>query len=483
VNQPYGSIPPELAEFLEACRADETQFDDRIDRLLVAIAPGELAAGLSHVLEQGTSEDWPVALQLVGILGADHPELWRKVIDTIELREDFGFAERMEGVALLMQANLLPDSGRCAELAEEWGEITGEEGDEIETLIHLLQEDPDDAKSWLGEIADWTSAEREQLLDQLKSKPRSSGRDTLVSWLESCGTEIDEISADSPDGLSHEAESAIEADSIVPAWELARTEVASLWSTDLAFDGTFGAGLETGESRSRRFVVAGSLTTGIRYAASFETAAGESFEPDLPAGRLISYHPSYVRQSMRLLLRAGASEAIQPETIDQIREAVLDEFAPHAQADANAWERWTRTLIDTNPLDRRPVALTADSKETLGCLDHWLVVDAEAVELASEFRAGIDHVPIERLRAAMRVWFERSLGPKLAMILVGLREMGYFWVSLDDLDGENSGRWNAIARASARIVADLSDPSRVVATHPFIETWMRLVFEKALNIR
>jgi len=64
-------------------------------------------------------------------------------------------------------------------------------------------------------------------------------------------------------------------------------------------------------------------------------------------------------------------------------------------------------------------------------------------------------------------------------IIANLRAMGYFWMSLAETDPARQEHWVSTATASARIVEDLSDPSRVVASHPFVDTWARRVFDKA----
>lgn len=474
MKPPYESIPQELNKFFEACRGDDALIDEHIDRLLASIPGDRLAAGIADVLAAGMPVDWPSALQLVGMLANDSLELWPALIKAIESREDLEIPALMEGVALLRQADRLPATGRCGELAEEWAEATAGDNAEVETLIRLVEEDPEDATTWLGEIAEWSAADRNRLIEQLRTHPPGHGRDTLLSWIES-------IDADGLEAESAESERTGDVPvSLSPSWELAKPEVRPLWMTDLTDTGTFGAGLETViSSPCVRIVVAGSLLTGLQYANSFEPA-DDAFEPRMPEGRHLSFHPVLVRQMIRELVRTGFVGKNVLARIDTIFETLLREIAPESESDFAQWERWTRILVDSNPLDRRPAALLADARETLDGLGHWLVPDALAKELASEFRFRIDETEIDRVRGVMRVWFERSLGPRMGGLIEALRQMGYFWLSLGDLDfRDDPSPWHSRARASARIVADLSDPSRVVATHPFVEEFMLRVFTAA----
>lgn len=474
MKPPYESIPQELNDFFEACRRDDAAIEEHIDRLVASVPAGRLAAGVATVLEHGIPEDWQAALQLAGMVSNESQELWSALIKAIETRQDLEIPAMMEAIALLKQADRLPDSGRSCELAEEWAEATAGDNAEVETLIRLIEEDPQDAASWLGEIADWSVAERDLLIDQLRAHSPGHGRDTLISWIESIDASEyqaeSENAVDSPESLS-------------PSWEIAIPVVRPLWITDLTDTGTFGAGLETaGSSPSFRIVVAGSLLAGMQYANSFEPTDDAPFEPQMPEGRHLSFHPVLVRQMIRELVRTGFVDKNVPARIDTLVDALLHEIAPMRDSDSAQWERWTRILVDTNPLDRRSSILLADASETLDGITHWLVPDPLAKELASEFRFRVDATQVERVRGVMRVWFERSLGPRMAAMIESLRQMGYFWLSLGDLDAQaDRSHWHSRARASARIVADLSDPSRVVATHPFVEQFMLRVFTAAAN--
>lgn len=476
MKPPYESIPRELNEFFEVCRDDDARIDEHIDRLLASVPGDRLAAGIVDVLAAGMPVDWPSALQLVGILANESPELWSALIQAIESREDLEIPALMEGIALLRQADRLPATGRCSDLAEEWAEATAGDNAEVETLIRLVEEDPEDATTWLGEVAEWSVADRNRLIEQLRTHPPGHGRDTLLSWIES-------IDADGLEAESAESEKTADVPvSLSPSWELAKPDVRPLWITDLTETGTFGVGLETAiSSPCVRIVVAGSLLAGLQYANSFEPS-DDAFEPRMPEGRNLSFHPVLVRQMIRELVRIGFSGKSVPTRTDSILETLLREISPEQESDAAQWERWTRILVDSNPLDRRPSALFADARETLDGLGYWLVPDTLAKELASEFRFRTDDTEIERVRGVMRVWFERSLGPRMGGLIEALRQMGYFWLSLGELDGRDDPTlWHSRARASARIVADLSDPSRVVATHPFVEQFMLRVFAAAAS--
>ncbi len=475
MNPPYESIPRELNEFFEACRGDDALIDEHIDRLLASVPGDRLAVGIASVLGTCSTEDWSTALQLVGMLANERQELWLALIAAIESRQDLDFPELMEGVVLLKQADRLPETGRCGELAEEWDEATADDDAEIDTLLRLMEEDPEDTPSWLGEIATWTPAERARFANQLRAHTPGHGRDTLIAWVDS----IDAEGHDSEHAASGTHDDA--PGSLSPAWELATPDVRPMWITDLTVSGTFGAGIETaGSPHSVRIVVAGSLMTGLEYANSFEPADDAAFEPQMPDGRLLSYNPVLVRHMIRNLVRTGFATGSNSARIDTIFETLLREITPKQDTDDALWERWTRLLVDSNPLDRRTSALLADADETLDGLGHWLVPDPLAKELASEFRFRLDATQIDRIQGVMRVWFERSLGPRMAGIIESLRQTGYFWLSLSDLDSHGDpSPWHSRARASARIVADLSDPSRVVATHPFVEQFMLRVFRVA----
>ncbi|MBI1322784.1 hypothetical protein GC170_06325 [bacterium] len=467
-----------MNEFFEACRLEDAHVEEHIDRLLSRVSADRLASGVDTVLASGIPEDWPAALNLVGLLANESQELWTSLIRAIETRQDLQIPDLMEAVALLNQANRLPEKGRCFELAEEWAEATAGHS-EVETLIRLIEEDPEDAASWLGEIVDWSDAERGLLIEQLRDHKPGHGRDTLISWIESI--ESDRQHDELAESMEHE----LSPELLIPTWDLAIPEIRPLWITDLTDTGTFGAGLETVISSPHvRIVVAGSLFTGMQYANSFEPADDNSFEPRMPEGRNLSFHPVLVRQMIRELVRIGFAGKSVPARIDSIFESLLREISPKRESDAAQWERWTRILVDSNPLDRRPGALSADARETLDGLNYWLVPDPLAKELASEFRSRNDDTEIDRVRGVMRVWFERSLGPRMGGLIEALSQMGYFWLSLGELDGlDEPSPWHSRARASARIVADLSDPSRVVATHPFVEQFMLRVFVVAAGQR
>lgn len=483
VKPPYDSIPPALDDFLNACQGDDRPFDQRIDQLLVNLTPAEIAAGLKQVVAEGDPADWTAALQLVGMLASEHQALWQTLIDAIEHRHDLDFAALMEGIVLLKQAGRLPETGRCGELAEEWAEIADSETDEIETLVQLVEEDPDAATEWLGEVENWTAAERAQLISQLGTLPASHGRDLLIGWLESLNSQpTNSTGPDSGEGAGPIMPAPNHPLRAVHDHQIALADTQALWASDLALDGTFGAGAELNAPVRRGFVLAGSTASGIRYAQSFELAAGETFEPRMPGDRLITWHPVYVRQMMRELASAATTEAEANIRAGADFEPLRDVLANHAAFDAAHWERWTRDLVENNPLDRRPTALQADAEMALGGLGHWLIVDADTRELASELPASSARGSQDRLRAVTRVWFERFLGPRMAGVIRSLGTMSYFWMSLGDTPREaESDRWQAMARASARLAADLSDPSRVVANHPFVETWIRLLFEKAMK--
>lgn len=481
VNLHDGSASVELNEFFRTCRGSDDPFDEQVDHLLATVPGPQLATGLSNALSAGEPEDWPRALQLVSLLGGEHGDLWNVLIEAVERRRDLAWPDLVHAVALLKIQNRLPESGRAAELAEDWAEETAAEFGDLDTLIQLLEEDPENAPDWLSGIEKWSSAEREQFRARLHDRPPGRGRDTLITWLNAfdsaASTEADPESVERPEVVS-----AAEPDR--PAWELRKLDVSSLWATDLLVDGTFGVGFEMSDEQPRRYVVAGSLAEGVRFTESFEPTDQDAFVPRLPAGRQVSFHPVFVRQGLRRLIDAGIAPSMSTDRARAILEILSQELAASRTSDAAAWENWTKRLVDTNPLDRRNTALAADADSTLRELDHWLIVDSLASELASEFRASIDTVPIDRLRSAMRVWFERSLGPRMGLILQNLGLMGYFWLSLADIDSEGSdNRWYQVARASGRIVEDLADPSRVVATHPFVELWMKRVFEKARGER
>jgi|GEM_PF-5528424 len=482
VNLHDGSASTELNEFFRTCRGSDDPFDEQVDHLLATVPGTRLASGLSTVLSAGEPEDWPRALHLVSLLGNEHGDLWNVLIEAVERRRDLVWHDIMQAVALLKTQNRLPETGRVAELAEEWAEEFAASQGDLETLIQLLEDDPEGAPEWLGGIATWSRAEREHLLAQLQERPAGRGRDTLIEWLDAYEradlTVADPVSCERPEVVTTDPEPDR------PAWELRKLEVSSLWATDLLLDGTFGAGLEKAEEPRRRYVVAGSLAEGVLFTESFEPTGQDAFVPRLPPGRQVSFHPVFVHQGLSRLIDAGIATSMSTDRSRAILEVLSQELATSRTSDSAAWENWTKRLVDTNPLDRRASALAADAELTLQELDHWLFVDALASELASEFRTSIDQVPADRLRSAMRVWFERSLGPQMGRILENLQLMGYFWLSLADLDtAGQEHRWYAAARASGRIVADLSDPSRVVATHPFVELWMKRIFEKALGER
>ncbi len=486
VNLHDGSASTELNEFFRTCRGSAVSFDDEVDHLLAKVPGPQLATGLHSFLTGGSPEDWPRALHLVSLLANDHHDLWNVLIEAVEHRRDLSWQDLVQAVALLKVQNRIPESGRVAELADEWAEeIAASEGN-LDILIQLVEEDPEGAADWLGGIEAWTPAEREQLLAQLENRPAGRGRDTLIDWLDAIddAIESDRSTKTEPEFVERPEVVSADPEPNRPAWELRKLDVSSLWATDLLLDGTFGIGFEKANEHPRRFVVAGSLAEGVRFAESFEPTDEDDFVPRLPEWRQVSFHPVFVHQGLRRLIDAGLVPSMATDRSRAILEVLDQELAASRTSDAAAWEVWTNRLVDTNPLDRRNSALAADAEVTLRELDHWLLVDPLASELASEFRTSIDQVPIDRLRSAMRVWFERSLGPRMGLILENLGLMGYFWLSLADLEvADRESRWYAAARASGRILADLADPSRVVATHPFVELWMKRVFEKARGER
>lgn len=463
---------PELDDFLRNCRGCEDAFDDLVDRLVATVPGPSLAAALSNAISSGPAGDWPCVLQLVGMLVGEHEELWNVLIEAVERRQDLHWPDLMQAVALLKIHARLPESGTAAELAEDWAEETAMEHADLETLLQILEDDPENAPGWLGGIAKWPADERKQLRNRLNDRPAGRGRDTLIAWLDAFESAL--TNEFGPEVASTDTDSESQSRAIVT------TDTVSLWATDLLPDGTFGVGFESPIDIPRRYVIAGSIKKGVRFTESFQSTDQDSFVPRLPAGRRVSFHPVYVRQVLRELIDTGLMPAATTERSLAILETVRGELTDRHASDSVAWDRWTTTLVDANPLDRRTLAMTADAERTLDELDHWLIVDAEAFELASEFRSSIDKTQADRLRSAMRVWFERSLGPRMAVVIDHLRLMGYFWLSLADLAPENErSRWFEAARASARIVADLADPSRVVANQPFVEIWMKRVFGKA----
>lgn len=477
MNRSDDRIPAELEDFLDAFESDGSSAEERLDRLVARVPGKDLVKGVETLLAEGDPRRWPAALLLVGLLGGENDALWDRLIDAIENREDLDWPELMEGIAMLKLQRRLPESGRCRELADEWAEAADSEATDLRTLLDLMDDDAEMPPVWLRQIAQWSEEERSELRSELAAMEPSRSRDLLLAWLDTPkADEAAERQRSHDDdwrggGLTSHTDA---------AWELAES-LPLFWVSDLALDGTFGGGLETREAMPRRILVAGSTSDGIRFLEAFEVDPSVPFVPELPEPRRVSTHPQLVRHWLAMLANIGFAPSASGQIAADLLFDLKQELAASEYADLLTWETWTRTLVENNPRSAKPDALRSDAETTLDAIAHWLVVDELAAELASEFRSHPLSVSGERLQGAIRVWFERSLGPRMGRVLVNLQAMGYFWLSMAESDPVDQERWVTVARASARIAADLSDPSRVVASHPFVEIWARRVFEKAAS--
>ena len=457
-----------LTDYLLAVESGDDSADECLDQLIAKVPIPELVEAVSDLLSHGPQAAWIGAVQLSGLLGSESPQLWTTLIEAIQSRIDLGTSHLMAGIALLQVVNQLPDRGRCRDLAEEWAEDRKlQELDQQSPILAQLQSEPETAIQILENFSDFSNYEQSELIDEIQSQAGSSIQSKILNWL-----------AYAPGSkIMKNMELAGELS------ELKNLELSG-WVTDLTASGQFGAGLETSGETGNRFIVGGSWNRGMRLYERMEVESdAPDFIPELALPRLVCTHLTLVKYWLSGLLESGWHTEFQPSPPAWTAGYLRHEILTWTTEDEAIWESWTQILVDKNPLNTSAEALKKDSELICQSVPHWFRPDELAVELATEFQKRSEPVTESRIQSAVRVWFERTLGPMVGDLVTNLSAMSYFWLALAESDVMNQRELMQIARASARIASDLNDPARVVANHPFIRAWSEQTFAAALKLQ
>lgn len=452
-----------LTNYLAAVDAGDPSADDLLDELIAGMETEALAAATGDLIETGPVRSWMGALNLAGLLAGGFPELWQGLVSAIETREDLGTIHLMAGIALLQVEKRLPETGRCRELANDWSEFPDAANSTENAILNQLKLEPESAFLIMEGLGDCPPGERAELFQEMQSKTTDEMRSRLLHWF-----------AFVPDKAI--AEAALDQLQLIYTSSKRHPEPPPLfgWVTDLTAAGQFGAGVELYLNPPQRIILGGSWRQGIRLFDRVEGPGDDSaFIPDLPAPRAICTHPTLVKKWAVALIEAGWHEQFQSSDHNVAWSAgIVHEILENwTREDETAWNGWSRVLIELNPVNSKTEALQVDADLISAAVPHWVVPDELARELCTEFQGMREALLETRLKSVARVWFERSLGPNINRLLENLQAMAYFWLALGETDVMNRDELTARARAAARIAADLSDPARIVASHPFIESW------------
>jgi hypothetical protein len=457
-----------LTDYLLAVESGDDSADECLDLLIAKVPIPELVEAVCDLLSHGPQAAWIGAVQLAGLLGSESPQLWASLIDAIQSRIDLGTAHLMAGIALLQVVNHLPERGRCRELAEEWAE-------DQQTLtlnpqspiIAQLQSEPETAIQILENFSDFSDYEQSELIDEIQSQTGSAIQSKILNWL-----------AYAPGSKIHK-----NMESTSDLSELKNLQLSG-WVTDLTGSGQFGAGLETAGETANRFIVGGSWNRGMRLFERMEVASdAPDFIPELALPRLVCTHLTLVKYWLSGLLESGWNPDFLPSPSAWTAGYLRHEILTWSTEDEAIWESWTEILVDKNPLNTSAEALKKDAELICQAVPHWFRPDELAVELATEFQRRSEPMTESRIQSAVRVWFERTLGPMVGDLVTNLSAMSYFWLALAESDVMNQQQLMQLARASARIASDLNDPARVVANHPFIRAWSEQTFAVAFKLQ
>ncbi len=455
-----------LTDYLLAVESGDGSVDDQLDYLIAKIPMPQLAVAIADLLTIGPPSAWIGSVELVGLLGNENPQLWPILIDAIQYRTDLGTSHLMAGIALLQVVNKIPAQGRCRELVEEWNEDQ-QTLNQIEQnpIIQQLKSEPETAIQILENFSDFSDQEKAELIYEIQNQPASSLQSRILNW------------------LSYAPDSPIEKRTTTPAGTPETQDAGCTgWVTDLTAAGQFGTGLETAGETACRFILGGSWSRGIRIFERIEaTQDCTDFVPELALPRMVCTHITLVKFWISALLEAGWHKEFKSGPSAWTAGYLRHEILTWTDEDETNWENWTEILVDKNPLNVSAEALKHDSELICKALPHWFRPDELAIELASEFHRKSGPVSEDRLQSAVRVWFERTLGPKIGDLITNLSAMSYFWLALAESDVMHQQELTGLARAAARIATDLNDPARVVANHPFIRAWSEQTFATGLN--
>lgn len=457
-----------LTDFLMAAAWDDPNADQKLDQVLAQIEGDVLVDAVTELLRTGPHEAWAGCLELVGILAGRFPQLWDVLVEALENRTDLGTLDQLSGVTLLKSGNRLPETGRLVQVAAELVDLAELQEWTEQNVISQLLDGPDSAIPILWQIGEMPTSTQVEQIQDLKSAGDTAFVQKLTNWL----SFVPGWSAEPRSGNSSGPfNSTIDEN----PWDLSFTG----WVTDLTASGQFGAGVEISENQStellHRFVMGGSWTNGIRL-LDYAEADGTTpdFFPVLPDGRSLCGHPTLVKKWVSTLLDQGrlheTSFGPAAWTVGYLRHELL----LWSSVDQEIWEQWTETLVDKNPVNLSTMALNQDAARVCLQIGHWFQTDSVARELVTEFTVVPAEKMAERWQSAMRVWFERGFGPKMQEMIRRLQTMSYFWLALGDTDVMNQQEWHERARAAARLSIDLSDPARVVASHPFVQHAARI---------
>jgi hypothetical protein len=456
-----------LAEFLIAVAQQDDSVSEKLDELIAVTSPEELARATGALLADGPAQSMPGAIELVSLLADRFDQLWEMLIQAIENRPDISSEDKLAAVVLLKSAGRLPESGICGELAEKVSELS-EIGSEIQPqLRQLLLAGPDDALPLLVSIGEMTPQARREIFHDLL--------DTSDPQLNQSLFEILEL----PSNATHEKISLsnhFNSFSLSPKIDDLLT---CSWVTDLSAAGQFGAGVDFVEDGDviHRFILGGSWQKGIRL---FEYQVADpnegAMQVRLEPPRSVCSHSTLVKKWMIELLSKGFSGDFK-SSAEVWTSGYLDKkLVFWTDVDSDTWAAWQRILVEHNPLDLRPDSLAADAAILAPAVRHWFPADEQSSELISEFQArGKRDLKSEIGQSILRVYFERSLGPRIAELIKRLSAMSFFWLARSETELENQKELMALARASARLAMDLADPSRVVPGHPFIQKIAEIV--------
>ena len=460
-----------MTDYLLAVETDDESADEKLDELIARMPREQMHVAVTNLLASGPAASWMGALNLAGLLAGEFGEIWPAIAAAIDTRQDLGTTEQMAGIALLQVGGRLPASGKCRELADEWAEYPDSEQNAILKQVEI---EPESAFLILEGLGESSPAERWELYREMTGHGPDRVRHRMRGWLV-CVPD-GQIAADAAAELAKCQPAAHEMQS--QAFE----EPFFGWVTDLTAAGQFGAGLEWSGQFDQQVVLGGSWAHGMRLFERLEGDTEDSdFIPDLKPPRHVCTHLTLIKKWVVALIETGWHPAAQPSRAAWSAGIVREMLMQWTTDDETAWENWSRILVESNPVNSSAEALKQDAALVCGAVPHWFVPDELARELATEFKGRAGEHFEQRLQSAARVWFERSLGPEISRLLVGLQAMSYFWLALAETDVLNQQQLVSQARAAARIVADLNDPARVVATHPFIKAWAETMLRNAIT--
>lgn len=459
---------PILDDFLQAVANQDDAAEEKLDRLIAATTADNLANATATLLREGRNDAFAGAIELVNLLADRHAELWDSLIFAVENRPELGMENALAAVALLRAADRLPESGVCKELAARVEEIE-EIGEELDEQIHdLLASGPDQLLPLLVSLEEMTADQRQAAITDLLERADAQASRELL--------EILALPTQATGFIMPSAESA-------SAFCISREEndlLQRCWVTDLSQAGQFGAGLDfidAGEA-VHRFVLGGSWPKGVRLFEYQALVADEpGFEIRLEPPRMVCNHPTLVRKWVMELLERGFAADWKSNQGIWTAGYFDRRLLCWKEADAQKWDSWQVTLVDKNPLDLRIESIVADAGKVTEAVSHWFGGEAITRELSDEFLRRNCEFGHETGQSIVRVWFERYLGPLMGELVARLRAMSFFWLAQSEMEEQKKSRLEELARASARLAKDLSDPSRVVPGHPIVQAAAKLVFQ------